>query len=327
MPSGFDGAYAYARVCGSLARSFLGEKATALAMSARVGEAWRALFGESPPALSEAELATAAEHRLRTRAMDALGNIAGSLLRDEPFFAALLRKWEFTYLKAVLAAMVERSPAAPSLTYGCSAPGFDARAYPDLGMMLKKTRYHWLIAFGLDDLPAVKNRLDRQYYSELWDSLSTIPSGLEGTIPHLLRLEAELQNMVWSLRLKRYHSMGAADIEPLLIAFDGVDVRTPALRAVGLRFDSRQDWQGWKWERLVPDSRREDGGAWFFDVRGFELAAHEHLRCLLHRRLHLEGETYVPLYAYFRIKEFETTAIQGIIEGIMMAARTTGVGA
>jgi vacuolar-type H+-ATPase subunit C/Vma6 len=193
--------------------------------------------------------------------------------------------------------------------------------------MLRKTRYHWLIAFGLDDLAAVKNRLERQYYSELWDSLSSIPSGLEGTIPHLLRLEAELQNLVWSLRLKRYYSMGAADIEPLLIAFDGVDVRTPALRAVGLRFDSRQDWQGWKWERLIPDSRREDGGPWFFDVRGFEVAANDYLQRRLRRRLHLEGETYVPLYAYFRIKESETIAIQGIIEGIMLAAWNAGVGA
>jgi vacuolar-type H+-ATPase subunit C/Vma6 len=334
VPQGFDSAYAYARVCGSLARSYLGERASTLAMSARVGEAWRAIFGELPPVLPEAELASAAERGVRKRAMEALRSIAGSLLSEEPFFAALVRKWEFAYLKNVLAAIVERSPAAPGTEGSPLDPEFDPQGYPDIDKMLRRTRYQWVIESGLDDLPAVKNRLDRQYYGELWNSIRTIPSGLEGTIPELLRVEAELENLVWGLRLKRYYSMVAADIEPLLIGLDGIDVRTPTLRAVGLRADSRSEWAGWKWEKLVPDSRREDGGDWYFDVRGFELAARGYLYRRLYRRLHLEFESYVPLYAYFRIKEYETMAIHGIIEGIKLeapaaeiiafAAQTTG---
>ena len=87
----------------------------------------------------------------------------------------------------------------------------------------------------------------------------------------------------------------------------------------------------------MPDSRREDGGDWYFDVRGFEQAARGHLYRLLLRRLHFEPDGYVPLFAYFRIKEFEALAIHGIIEGIKLeapaaeigefAARTTGGGA
>ncbi|MGA2546042.1 MAG: V-type ATPase subunit [Rectinemataceae bacterium] len=289
-------------------------------MSVRVGEAWRAIFSELPPALPEAELAFAAERGVRARAAEALRSIAGSLLREEPFFTALTRKWEFAYLKNVLAAIVERSPAAPGTEDPSLDPGFNPLGYPDLDKMLRRTRYQWVIESGLDDLPAVKNRLDRQYYSELWDSIGTIPSGFEGTIPELLRVETELENLVWGLRLKRYYSMGAADIEPLLIALDGIDVRTTTLRAVGLRADSRSEWVGWKWERLVPDARREDGGDWYFDVRGFELAARGYLYHRLYRRLHLEFESYVPLYAYFRIKEYETMAIHGIIEGIKLEA-------
>jgi vacuolar-type H+-ATPase subunit C/Vma6 len=34
----------------------------------------------------------------------------------------------------------------------------------------------------------------------------------------------------------------------------------------------------------------------------------------------MEPDSYVPLYAYFRIKEFESEAIQGIIEGIKLEA-------
>jgi len=68
----------------------------------------------------------------------------------------------------------------------------------------------------------------------------------------------------------------------------------------------------------MPDSRREDGGDWYFDVRAFESAAHRYLYRRLYRRLHIESDTYVPLYAYFRIKEFEAAAIHGVIEGIKL---------
>jgi hypothetical protein len=121
--------------------------------------------------------------------------------------------------------------------------------------------------------------------------------------------------------------MGASDIEGLLIELPGVDVVRPTLDAVAKRADSRAEWALWKWERLIPDSRRDEGGDWFFDLRGFESAAHRYLYRRLYQRLHLEFETYVPLYAYFRIKEFETTAIHGVIEGIKLEAPAAEIAA
>jgi V/A-type H+-transporting ATPase subunit C len=320
MPDRFESAYAYARVCGSLARSYLGEKAGSLAGCARVGEAWRAVFTEAPPTLPESELADAAEKRLRSMPIESLRRIAGSVLDEEPFFAALLRKAEFAHLKKLLSAIVEGAPEPPSRDDPSAAPEYAEEGYPELDAMFRRTRYQWLIEKGLEDLPMVKNALDRQYYAELWKALETVGSARAGSLRDLIRLEAELENLVWGLRLKRYYSMGAEEIEPLLIALDGVDISQPTLDALKRRADSRAEWASWKWERLVPDSRREDGGDWFFDLRGFENAAHRHLFRRLYLRLHMEPDSYVPLYAYFRIKEFESEAIQGIIEGIKLEA-------
>ncbi len=325
MPDRFESAYAYARVCGSLARSYMGDRAESLAGSARVGEAWRAVFGESPPTLPENEMASEAERALRGRPAEALRRIAGALVKEQPFFAALARKREFAYLKNLLsAAAADRSaadsPAPPALEEPGLELGFDASGFPDLDAMLRRTRYQWVIEAGLGDLPSVKNRLDRQYYSELWEATGSVPRKLLGSLRDLIKVEAELQNLVWGLRLKRYYAMGASDIEGLLIALPGVEAARPALEAVARRAESRSDWTGWKWERLVPDARSEEGGDWYFDLRGFESAAHRYLCRLLFRRLHLEFETYVPLYAYFRLKEFETTAVHGVIEGIKLEA-------
>jgi vacuolar-type H+-ATPase subunit C/Vma6 len=247
-------------------------------------------------------------------------------VRSEPFLAALARKWEFGYLKNVLAAIVERSAEAPPLENPRLEPSFNLAGYPDLGSMLRGTSYAWVIESGLEQLPAAKNRLDRQYYAELWDSARRLPTGLRGSIPELIRVEAELVNLVWALRLKRYYSMGAAEAEGLLIELAGVDVRSPALTAAGRRADYRAEWVGWKWEFLIPDSRREDGGDWYFDVRGFESATRRYLYRKLYGRLHLENDSYAPLYCYFSIKEFEAKALRGIIEGIKLEAPAAEIG-
>jgi hypothetical protein len=114
--------------------------------------------------------------------------------------------------------------------------------------------------------------------------------------------------------------LSASEIEALLIDLPGIDVRSSTLKAVGLRADSRSEWAGWRWESLLPDARREDGGEWYLDVRGFETAAHQYLYRMLYRRLHIEFDSYVPLYSYFLIKEFEVKALHGIIEGIKLEA-------
>jgi hypothetical protein len=114
--------------------------------------------------------------------------------------------------------------------------------------------------------------------------------------------------------------MGAEEIEPTLVSLPGVDVASSTLDALRRKADSRSEWSSWKWERLVPDSRREEGGEWYLDLRGFEAAARRYLHRRLYLRLHMEPDSYVPLYAYFRIKEFEAEAIQGIIEGIKLEA-------
>jgi hypothetical protein len=320
VPARFERAYIYARVCGSLARSYLGDKAGALSGCARVGEAWRAVFGDSPPALPENELADAAERNVRARAVRALYDIAGGILDEEPFFAVLLRKREYAYLKRVLSAIVEGVLAVPNIEEPSPKLGFDVAGYPDPNAMFRRSRYQWLTEKSLDDLPAIKNQLDRQYYSELWESLKTLERGRAGSLRDLVRLEAELENLVWGLRLKRYYSMSSEEIAPLLISLSGVDVAQSTIDALRRRADSRSEWDSWKWERLVPDSRREEGGDWYLNLRLLESAAHRYLFRRLYLRLHMEPDTYVPLYAYFRIKEFEAEAIQGIIEGIKLEA-------
>jgi len=153
------------------------------------------------------------------------------------------------------------------------------------------------------------------------------PRYLKASLPGLVKVEAELVNLAWALRLKRYYSLGPEAIKGLLIELPGIDLAGAAMDALSRKPDSRADWAGWRWERLLPEARREDGSDWYFDIRLFESASRRYLFRLLYRRLHLEFESYVPLYSYFRIKECETLAIHGIIEGIKLEASSSEIAA
>lgn len=321
MADRFELSYVYARVCGSLSRAFLGPKAVELARSGRVAELWRAFFGEPAPLLTEAALVSAAERRAVAESLAGFRKMAAKLRTDEPFFDALRRKAEFARVKRILLTLrngAKMPGDLPPSDDPALAPGFDETAFPDIGRMFAGGRYGWIGEKALEDLPAAENRLDRQYYSELWLEARRLGRDKAGAVPRLVREEVELQNVAWALRLKRYYGMGRDQIAPRLVELEGVDATGAALKALEFHFDQRADWARWAWESLIPEDER--GGPFYLDVRGLELRARRRVYRAARRALHLHPFTYTPLYCYFKIKEFETAALVGVIEGIHLGA-------
>jgi hypothetical protein len=320
MADRFELSYVYSRVCGSLSRAFIGRRAVELARLGRITELWRVLFGESPPIMPEAALVAAAERRAVTESLGGFRDLAARLRADEPFFAALRRKTEFARVKRILLAVggtAKPSEELPPSDEPLLEPGFNEAGFPDIGKMFANTRYAWIDQAALNDLPSTENRLDRQFYSELWTELQRLPRRKAGALPRLVREEIELENVVWALRLKRYYGMDRTNIEERLVRLAGTDVVSVALSAVSFRFDQRDDWSGWAWERLLEGG---EGGSFLLDVRSLEAAAKRHLYRSVKRALHMFPFTYTPLYCYYKIKEYETAAVIGIIEGIHLGA-------
>ncbi len=314
MASSFQGAYVYARLCGSFARSYVGERAAALSRTGRVGEIWKQLFSESPPPLPEASLVAAAERKAIGRVHEAFRRIAGPTAVEEPAFLSLLRKNEFAQVKRIVLAIKEGRAQPPEPEQRRWFPDYDISGYPELGKVFARGRFSWIPETGLDDPTALKNRLDRQYYAELWDSLGLVEEEMLGSIRSLVKVEAELENLVWALRLRRYYAYKVEQIEPLLIRLRGVDVARTARQALGFRPEVRGDWNGWKYEELVNEPAKA-GEDWYLDVRRFESEMRLHLYLRLRRGLHLDPFTYAPLYSYFRLREYETASLLGVIEG------------
>ncbi|HOX49114.1 MAG TPA: V-type ATPase subunit [Spirochaetia bacterium] len=340
MADRYELAYVYARVCGSLAGSLAGGRAAELLRIGRLADAWRAAFGDAPPALPERSLVAAAESRAVREAQADFVALAASLRGEEPFFVALRRKAEFGRVKRVLLAVREGALHCPESFDPEYPAGFDESAYPSLGSMFSGGRYGWLSDKALEDLPAAENRLDRQFYEELWEALRSVPSRRLGSLRELVALEAELENVVWALRLARYYGMDLPRIESLLVALPGADVVSAALE--GARLAGARDGgagggaEGRTARRAARRAAKPRGDApledWKYaflaegfqaggiDPRTVEARARRYLYGRLRRALHRHPFTYTPLYCFFKLKEFEAAVVLGLVEGIYLGA-------
>ncbi|HTX71724.1 MAG TPA: V-type ATPase subunit [Rectinemataceae bacterium] len=316
--------YCYARICGALAHAHLGARASTLARSGRLVDLWTRIFPEEPVRLPETLLVAAAELRIRSDSLRSFLRIVGSTAAKTEFFRALLRKPEYEYLKLLLSALREGRARPPDPGFFPHAPDFRLERYPEPSGMFGRGRFAWIADEGFPDLAAARNRLDCQYYTELWASLATVSPGYRGSLPELVADDIEIENLLWALRLRRYYALPTEDITRRLVRIRGPDLQSVAQSALKLRMDQRGDWDGWRWESCLNPA---GGGSesWLLDCLHFEKSLLRQRYRDLKRSLHLEPFTFAPLYCFFRIGEYETAALFGIVEGLRFGAETAEI--
>lgn len=314
MEGRFDLSYLYARLCGSLRSSWLGPRSAELLKASKLPELWRILFSDSPPALPERRLMAALESRVLTASVASFVDLASGLEGAEDFVLALRRKREFARVKRILLALRDHEADCPASEDPGLADDFDVSAWPRIGEIFACGRFSWIDEPALLDLPSTENRLDRQYYDEIWAAITGLgPERREGVL-RLFLLEVEFTNILWALRLSLYYGLKAEDIAPLLVGLKGWDSRRKALAVLDRSPTRRGDWKGWAWESLI-----EGGGeGWRLDLPALE----KRMKAQLCRRarlvLHLNSSSWAPLYAWFILKEAEASLVIGVCEGLAL---------
>jgi hypothetical protein len=321
MTGSIDFAYTYGRICGGLAKSVFPSKFAVLARCKNMADAWRIAFNEEAPHLPDRALFTMAETRLAKSAVESLRAIVGSLVFTEPVFIALSNSREIAFVKRIVAA------ALSGRDLPCVSLGSDSKLrqfieeYPDIPRMVEGTPYRWIAQSKDLGLHEIKLALDRQYFKGFFEHDTEISFfGRENCITNLVSKEVELLNIIWALRLKLYYAMEIDDIRKLLIDVPCGNVKAAAVEALAFRWNVRNDWRNWKWNHLVPDTRSEGSGTWSLDIGELETVAKAYFYHQLIRSLHHQNDTIVSLYAYFKIKEIESSILSGILEGIAFAA-------
>jgi vacuolar-type H+-ATPase subunit C/Vma6 len=354
MPDSGERAYAYAKACGIIGKSFVGKRVSALAGLRTLSELDRLVFPEIHRELPGRELLPDLECRITNRAMRHIMAVLDAYEKPPELFCRLLRAAEYTDLKTCLRHIAGGIRTVPAHTDIGSFGTVRFEAYPDLAAMLAGTEFEFILSKDItamrdDELAPVEAELDLHYYTLLLESVRRL-SAADRLLPALiLAEEISLRNCVWALRLRTYFEKNSEETAKQIMnltmsagyesALDGIGQRmrpgggvadggeislaAEALKSLSFPLDVRAAWNGWRWESLL--NADAPGESWTADPRHFQNAASEYLyqmslRCFRRMPFHAGS-----VFCFIKLKGFEEDLLTSVAEGLGMGMQSSEV--
>ncbi|MCL2834624.1 MAG: V-type ATPase subunit [Treponema sp.] len=320
-------AYAYAKACGIIGRSFVGGRAAALNSTGRLHELDRLIFPNTSVNLPEKELLKDLEKRITGRAFDSIQKVVKSFTPVPEFLVMLIRGWEYENLKLALTAIAANENSKPVFTDIKKFATVDFSLWPDLNAMLKNTEFTYILKIQDKGSISVQTGLDRQYYFNLWNALCGLRGNDRIVSEAILAEEIALRNVVCAMRLRSYYQMEKNMIIPHLINIKtkirGItkNLAKDALSSLDIPLDNRQQWTAWKRAKFInpedtPASRAS--GGWKLDPRYFQNEAAKYLYRLARRNFRFKPSSLDTVFCFIKIKQFEEEVLTSCAEGLGM---------
>jgi len=309
-------AYAHAKACGIIGRSFVGKRIADLDEASRLSELDRMIFPNSYANLPERELLFDLEKRIEDRTANSVLTIVRGFSKPPEFLVLLLRAYEYTDLKNAAISIIEKAPSPPPHTDIGRFRTVNFDAWPDIRKMVDGTGYTFLLPLKKNspdkqtDIIALESALDRHYYNALWKSLHSIPIRERHVSQKILSDEISLKNSSLILRLRHYYNMRSDEVKPHLVDIKAED----AIKCLEYPLDSFHEWSTWHWKGFL--NPEISGRHWHADPRHFQNAASRHLYHLA-RHYFFSGSTSLDtIFCFIKLKQFEEDILTGVAEGL-----------
>jgi vacuolar-type H+-ATPase subunit C/Vma6 len=329
VPGVGERAYAYAKACGIIGKSFIGRRMAGLSGISRLSELDRLVFPGSSRDLPEKELLSDLEERLINRAVKSITAIAGCFSKPPEFLSLLVRSYEYADLKSALTASAAGEAKKPAFTDLGRFNTVKFDAWPDIPAMIGGSEFEFLldkdgtIKKEMDGI-SLQTRLDRRYYENLWKSLVSLPKKDKQAAETILADEISLRNSGWVLRLRSYYEMPPEEVKVHLI-----DIQAPkgslaadAYDCLELSLETRAEWSSWRWARFLNPER---GDQWRADPRYFQNAASGWLYRLARKHFRVHPFSLDTVFCFIKIKQFEEDILTSNAEGLGMGMSSRDV--
>lgn len=316
-------AFVYAKASGIFAKAFIGKRARKLFEKSHVSDLWGMIFKDEVPVVPEDRLAQLLERRVAERAAASFVSLVGLYDKPDPLSLAYLSLYDCINIKNACHTPASGN-AKPYFIDTAPFARLNCGAWPNFAAMTANSAYSWF-----DRLPdeteqiSWENRLDRQFYAEVWEALRKLPRKDRAAVESFVLDEIVLQNIVWALRLRVYYKKTAEEIIPTLAGFDGPaemrkEIAEPAIAVLDKPLDSLDAWQGWKYARLLNPASPE--GFWELDPRWLDLQRIRRLYRDAVRCFHKDQFTVGVLVMFFKVCRLEEYMIRIATEAIRMDA-------
>ena len=318
-------AFAYAKACGIIGRSFVGKRISALGKPNTLAELDRLVFPETQRELTERELLLDLENRILRRTVEHILAHINSYVNPPLLLVRQLRSSEYADLKTCLHHIASGKPAPSSLSDLGRFRTVRFEVYPDLKAMLDGTEFEFIltqdlgeIQSALYDFTRLDTELDLRYYTLLLDSLRSLSDQDRFFAQKILADEISLRNCVWALRLRSYfHKTPKETVDYLMeLKMPGsrISLAAEARKLLDFPLDSRSSWKRWRWEKLLNPA--EAGESWTIDPRYFQNAASQYVYHLSWRYFRRMPFSVSSGFCYIKLKQFEEDLLTSVAEGL-----------
>ena len=269
---------------------------------------------DAPPHALTLEL----EARIVRASVDSMTYVLETLGEPVEILVHLLRKLEYQSVKTMIRGMAHGKKESVRIWDLGPYAGIHLDAAGDYEKAIKASPYAWVLPHvRTKPLALVENMLDTEYYSRLLALARGLPAADRTGILRLVRLEVTLANVIWALRLRFFFGFTWENARSLLIPGLVDSSRRAVSRAFEIAPDSMEEWRKWRFAWLVEDQFSES----FQAPDPIRAARHGDLRLYTraHQLFHQSPFTLTPLFAYFKLKEFETSLLKTAVEAIWLS--------
>ena len=331
MPDMGERAYAYAKACGIIGKSFTGKRISALEKLGRLSELDRMVFPSSYRDLPEKELLAGLEKRIIDRSVKSILSVVDCFSETPLFFALLVRAYELADLERALVASLEGEKTAPVYTDIGRFQTVRFGKWPDIKAMIEGTEFSFLLeknsVLNRENADiSLQTELDRRYYNALWEALFSLPHKDRMAAEKILADEISLRNSTWALRLRTYYRMPDDELKDHLIDIPAGgkkhakagkrSLAGEALKSLEFPLDNFGAWSSWRWrEFLNPQSGIRN---WHADPRYFQNAASGYLYRLARHNFRLRPMSLDSIFCFIKLKQYEEDVLTSGAEGLGM---------
>ena len=309
-------AYAHAKACGIIGKSFVGKRIGGLEKAARLSELDRMIFPNSFANLPERELLFDLEKRIEDRTANSLLAIMKGFSKPPEFLVLLLRAYEYTDLKNAAISIIEKDQSHPPHTDIGRFRTVNFAAWPDIRKMVEGTGYTFLLSMKKNnpdkqtEIIALESALDRHYYNALWNSLHSIRVHERHVSQKILSDEISLKNSSLALRLRHYYNMRPDEVKTYFVDIKAED----AIQSLEYPLDSFHEWSKWRWKGFL--NPEIPGMHWHIDPRQFQNAASRYLYRMARHHFYSGSTSLDTIFCFIKLKQFEEDLLTGVAEGL-----------
>ncbi|WP_428769873.1 V-type ATPase subunit [Treponema sp. HNW] len=322
-------AYVYAKACGMLSKSFIGERTNKLFAARSLSDLWTLLFKTEVPLVPEALLAKQIEEKAEQTFIDDFIVLLDAYDKPDPVLIQLLRFYDHNNIKDIAAALCEGKTEMPALSNIGKYSALNCKLWPDLAAITKDSPMAWYNTVPTwETQHEMDRRLDVQYIRELWEAVHLVPKKERPPVERIIGEYIVLENCIWAIRLAVYYGMEKDEIISRLAGENDTPDKNDRLAGEAVRIldkaiDTWQDWADWKYAALINSG--EEGTVWALDPRRIQQSAGVYLNRKALSSFHRYPFTANVLVTWFKIKEHELNCIRTAAEGMRLNTEVTAI--